>query len=217
MPPDNINTYYQDPTIAASYDRERFSNIYGRIFDKLEKRSIKIALERVLSKLPNPEVLDVPCGTGRITETLLGMNLNVTAADISPEMIQVAKSKCVRFGSKVRFQQLDLSSIDSESAKHDLVTCVRLFHHLDHPDRCLFLQNLARLSRQYVLVNMSYSSTYYDLRRKTKRLLKLGTSKHKSTMQQILQEAQMAQLSIVYKRFVLPLISEDIIMLFRKT
>src|SRR6185312_3940007 len=84
------NSYYCDPKIAASYDRDRFSSIAGAIYVRLERR----ALLRALSVVPRgSQVLDFPCGTGRLAEILLENGYRVVGADISQEMLNVAQQR----------------------------------------------------------------------------------------------------------------------------
>ena len=53
--------HYQDETVAASYEQERFHSFLGRMGDRKEKK----AFLRALDDLGSVEtVLDVPCGTG---------------------------------------------------------------------------------------------------------------------------------------------------------
>lgn len=208
---------YQDPLIAQSYDQERFGSFEGRIFDCLEKRVIKKALNIAQRNFDIDTVLDIPCGTGRITEVLLERRLHVTGGDISPEMISVARSKLFpRFGNLVIFKELDLDRLELQDSTYDLVSCIRLFHHLETKQRSAILRELARVSRKYVLVSVSYSSSYYQMRRKLKRLMHQGVSKSSSTWSEIKSELSNAGLQIKSTYFVLPLISEDLILLLEK-
>jgi polysaccharide biosynthesis protein PslH len=210
-----IKDYYRNDTVAQNYDRDRFASLSGKIFDALEKHAFRKMMNRVLETLPTPSVIDVPCGTGRITEVLLGLGVYVTGADISEEMMGVAGAKCSRFGDRVRFQRLDLDSPDLPEKAYDVVTCIRMLHHLDARARENVLRSLARISRKYVLINLSFSSPFYRMRRRLKRLVGLGISRESTTWKQLLAEAQAAGLVVDSCRFVGPGISEDLIVLLR--
>ena len=207
---------YQNEIVAHDYDRERFANFAGRVFDRLEKRALRAMVRQVLSHTPTPSVLDVPCGTGRITELLLQEGLNTTGGDISTQMIDVAQRKLRRFGRQVTFQQLDLDALALPENSFNLVTCIRLFHHLHTDERATVLEQLARVSNRYVIINVSYSSPYYRLRRQVKRCLGQGVSRTSTTWRQLEHEAAYAGLRISSWRFVLPGISEDMIVLLEK-
>jgi len=211
-----VKENYLEESVARSYDRQRFENRAGRWFDRLEKRAIRNMVKQVLDECPNPTVLDVPCGTGRITETLLDMGLRVTGADISERMIEVGLERCRRFANRASFQILDLDAPDLPQAAFDLVTCIRLMHHLDSRDREGVFRSLARMTRYYVLVNVSFSSPYYRLRRRVKRRLGQGVSRASSTWRQIQDETRCAGLRLAGHRFAGRFLSEDLILLLKK-
>jgi ubiquinone/menaquinone biosynthesis C-methylase UbiE len=213
----DVKQNYQDEQVARSYDRERFSDPVGRAFDALEKRALKKVLKSVVREVPRPSVLDIPCGTGRITELLLEQGLAVVGGDISLEMIEVAAGRCARFGGRVSFLRLDLDALAGEDGSYDLVSCIRLFHHLGTEVRGRMLRELSRVSRRYVLINVSYSSPFYRLRRRLKRGLGLGVSASSSTKEEIRRETSAAGLKVVDFRYVARFGSEDVILLLEKS
>ncbi len=211
-----VKDHYQDQSVAESYDQERFHGFVGRLFDNMEKHAILRPVRRVQRACPNPSVLDVPCGTGRITELLLGAGLKVTGGDISREMMDVAARKCQSFGDHVEFRRLDLDGMDVPDGSFDLVTCVRLFHHLDTAARAKVLVELARVSRRFVIANVALSTTFYRARRKLKRWLGQGISRESSTWDQIHAEVAGAGLTVVGRNYVRRWASEDLVLLMEK-
>ncbi len=211
-----LKQQYQDQEVAVSYDRTRFSGPVGRTFDLLEKRAIGQLIAVACRGVPSPRILDVPCGTGRITEYLLMRGLEVIGGDISEAMLSIAQTRCARFGSRASFCQLDLDCLDGQSEAFDLVSCIRLFHHLDTRDRSRILCQLARASRRFVLANYSFSSPYYRMRRRVKRMLRQGISLASSTANEIDQEARAAGLRVSRRQFICPLVSENVVVLFEK-
>ena len=211
-----IKDQYTDEAVARAYDRERFTSLVGRTFDWLEKRAIRSIIARACREVPAPSVLDLPCGTGRITEVLLDSGLMVKGGDISPAMMAVARERCARFGDRVSWQQLDLDRLDLEDRSVDLATCIRLFHHLDSSQRASILRELSRVTRRYVVINVSFSSPVYRLRRRVKRALGQGVSRTQATWDDITREVSGAGLRVVDRRFVWPLVSEDLILLLQK-
>ncbi len=211
-----VKNAYQSDQVAHTYDRQRFTSTAGRLFDRLEKRAIRRQLRAALPGPRAGRVLDIPCGTGRITELLLEAGHRVLGGDISPQMIQAAQCKCAKYADQIKFKRLDLDQLDLPDSSYDLVSCIRLFHHLDSPSRTAVLSTLARATRRYVLINVSFSSPYYRLRRRFKRWLGQGISRESSTWFQIVQEAQQSGLKIHSVRFVLRWLSEDLVILLEK-
>jgi ubiquinone/menaquinone biosynthesis C-methylase UbiE len=212
----SVKDHYLDNSVAQDYDRERFSGVIGRTFHRLERRTLVSVVGLVTKEVPQPRVLDIPCGTGRITELLLEQGLTVTGGDISPAMIQVAREKLARFGSRASWRQLDLDRLDLEDNSFDLVTCIRLLHHLHTDARARVLREIARVTRRFVLINVSFSSPVYRLRRRVKRALGQGVSTASSTWAEIERETAAAGLRVQEHRMVWPLLSEDLVLLLRK-
>jgi ubiquinone/menaquinone biosynthesis C-methylase UbiE len=212
-----VKQHYKDESVAQDYDRERFSSFSGRTFDRLEKRAIRKLVRQAHRMSTQLHILDVPCGTGRITEMFLQDGFSVVGGDVSPAMLEVARRKCHRFGTDASFRELDLDAPDIGGQTFDLVSCIRLFHHLDTVDRERILGSLARLTHRFVLVNVSYSSTYYRLRRRAKRFLRQGVSRASSTWREVCRETASAGLNVVAWQYVFPAVSEDLILLLEKS
>jgi ubiquinone/menaquinone biosynthesis C-methylase UbiE len=211
-----IKTQYQDEATARSYDEQRFASLVGRTFDWLEKRALSAVFRRVRREIPHPIVLDAPCGTGRITELLLEEGFSALGGDVSPAMIAVAREKCRRFGDRVSWKVLDLDCLGLDANSVDVATCIRLFHHIESDARAAILKELARVSRRFVIVNVSFSSPVYRMRRRIKQGLGQGVSRSGSTWQEVQREAAAAGLTIESRRFIGPLLSEDLVLLLRK-
>ena len=211
-----LRQHYQDSAVAGSYDDERFTSFAGRTFNACEKRALIRALNRVRREIPHPSVLDVACGTGRIAECVLEQGLEVTAADISEEMMAVALQRCARFGDKIRFAREDMTNMTFPDGAFDVVTCFKVFHHFATVDRERILNSLARVANHFVIVSVSFSSPYYRLRRRVKRAFRLGTPRNGSTWADIRRETAAAGLLLVGRYWTMPLVSEDLVLLLRR-
>lgn len=81
---------------------------------------------------PNEHILDVGCGTGNLTLALL-KSLSppgrVSAVDISPMMIETAKSKVK--DPRVEFLVADVSLLPFENASFNRVFCFSVWPHFD--------------------------------------------------------------------------------------
>ena len=105
----SINTGYPKSE-AVVYDRKRFSDPKGKLFNKLEMHQ----LERVLHGLSPPQrILEVGCGTGRFMVKCLEAGHEVHGLDLSPQMLEECVKKtsnfkqanyCLAEGSKLPFR-----------------------------------------------------------------------------------------------------------------
>ena len=64
---DRPSDYWRRPAAAQAYEAERFHNVKGYLYRRLEERIIRRALRGLP---PGNRVLDVACGTGRVTALL---------------------------------------------------------------------------------------------------------------------------------------------------
>ncbi len=162
---------------AAKYNTKN----RGTRKDRLEKACIGNAL----SGLPKgSHVLDLPCGTGRVTHFLFEKGFSVTAADYSEHMVKFAEENFSGMGGvgtsnlKVAFEQQDVMNISHPDKAFDAVLCNRLFHHYyDSESRQQALKEISRVSRGPIVVSFFSTGNIATLRGAIKRTLKGDTSK----------------------------------------
>lgn len=210
----NPRTWYRDDTVARAYDAERFRSVAGRVFNCLERRALRKAF-RVLSE--NSYVLDVPCGTGRVTELHLERGCRTLAMDISPQMQSVARERLRRFSSRLEFHVGDLADCQFSDNSFDAISCIRFLCHFDSEERVKFLQCIARITKRWAVVNVSYSSVWYRVRRKIKKVLRNDNPiRYCVSEKDLRRELSASGLDVIGRFWTLPLVSEDLILLCRK-
>ena len=83
-------------------------------------------------------ILDAGCGTGVSTDSLVHLNpqAQVTAIDLSPGALKVAKERCARSGAtRVEFHHLSLFDVAQLPGEYDLINSVGVLHHTPDPIR----------------------------------------------------------------------------------
>jgi SAM-dependent methyltransferase len=93
-----------------------------------------------LSDRPSLRILDAGCGTGCSTEYLVALNpgAEITAIDISPGALEVAKERCQRsVNGGATFKHLSLFDADQLEGEFDLINSVGVLHHTADPARGL--------------------------------------------------------------------------------
>ena len=116
--------------------------------DRREKKCILACVKLIAG---GGRVLDLPCGTGRMTRLLVERGYRVTAADISDAMLSRARENCRTYHQQVvnataaRFEARDVLATGYQADEFDGVTCIRLFHHFD--DSATRLRALTELGR----------------------------------------------------------------------
>jgi SAM-dependent methyltransferase len=97
--------------LAAHYDQLTAGYDYG----------LWLARLLTLTRLAGPRVLDLACGTGKSCAPLLGHGYEISASDISPGMLSVARRR-LGLGERRAFLA-DMRSLP-ECGEFDLITCL---------------------------------------------------------------------------------------------
>ncbi|HSV18628.1 MAG TPA: methyltransferase domain-containing protein [Casimicrobiaceae bacterium] len=200
-------SHYKDIQIAERYDRERFSSLAGRVFNALEKRTLRRAFARVPR---TARILDVPCGTGRMAQELLRVGYKVVGADISPAMLDVAGRKLAEFGDRFTAIVGDVRELArTQAGQYDAALCARVLMHFELPQQIEFLRAVATLSRGTVVFTQSFSTPYQRMRRRVKHVLRnADPANYPITEQQLRRLLDGAGLREVRRLRVASLISE---------
>jgi len=137
---------------------EKYPSQYSnRWRDRREKACIVKCLEAIR---PGSRVLDLPCGTGRLTRLLVSRGYEVTGADSSEAMLGHARENYSAFRREqgaqtpyVQFEVRDVLSTGYNTDQFDAVTCIRLFHHFSEAEtRRRALRELRRICRGPIIV-----------------------------------------------------------------
>ena len=167
---------FDQPLVAADYP----DNYGGSWKDRAERASILSALTGLHA---GATVLDLPCGTGRLTSLLLDRGFVVTAADSSPHMVARAQGSVERIAKlkpgnnpQVRFDVRDVMHTEFRDAEFDAIVCNRLFHHFTEPAvRQTALRELRRICHGPIIVSFFNSFALDSARFRLRWLLKRQT------------------------------------------
>lgn len=122
--------------------RADFDRIARLIADERERADPYDAF--VLAQIPPTcsRLLEVGCGAGRLARAAARRGTEVTAIDLSPEMIAVARARTCD-DARVRFVCGDFMAHPLEAASFDAVLAVATLHHVDAGSALARLKALA--------------------------------------------------------------------------
>jgi ubiquinone/menaquinone biosynthesis C-methylase UbiE len=200
---------YGDESVAASYDRARFTSLRGRLVDRLEKR---LAL-RALALVPaGARVLDVPIGTGRMARLMTSRGYDVVGADISLAMLRQAQAR----GDVAPLLLADAEQLPFPTGAFDAVLAVRLMFHVPPPIRVAMLAEFKRVSRDIVVVGYANRWTASSVIRR----LRAGRGRryiYPASHGEVVAEAARAGLRVVDDWPLLPLTASSHFFALRRT
>ncbi len=116
-------------SISAQFDEIAF--LYDELMTGVPYSEWVNYVERILRRAGRKpgRVLDLCCGTGSASILMAERHFDVTGVDISPEMIEIARSKARKAGREIEFHVGDASKL-SIPGKFDLV--ISLFDSLNY-------------------------------------------------------------------------------------
>ena len=107
---------------------------------------VRLAYVTGRTTLRDARVLDVGCGGGLLSEALAGEGAVVTAIDLSPELLKVARLHGLETGVSVDYRQQPVEALATEApGSFDAVTCMEMLEHV--PDPAAIIRACAELLR----------------------------------------------------------------------
>jgi 2-polyprenyl-6-hydroxyphenyl methylase / 3-demethylubiquinone-9 3-methyltransferase len=84
--------------------------------------------------LNKKRALDVGCGAGLLSEALAASGAEVTALDLSKEVIEIAQLHLLESGLKVDYRLQSVESLaDEQPQSVDIITCMEMLEHVPDP------------------------------------------------------------------------------------
>lgn len=120
---------------ASHYDRVRFRGVAGRWGHQRQTEVLRDLVDVWQGK----RVLEIGCGTGRITEMLARWGASVTATDISREMLEVAQTRLrgVPGITSPEFRVMSVFDIDIDLKNYDLVVMINVLGRLSNAHQAI--------------------------------------------------------------------------------
>ncbi|MBI5746253.1 MAG: methyltransferase domain-containing protein [Nitrospirae bacterium] len=202
---------YQNSAYAAGYDRIRYGGISGYI----KNRYTLDAVDKVLREIKEGGlVLDVPCGTGRLVPLFAGRSIKWLGADISFEMMEVARRRPEGINNRMGNVRLDSEHMPFKSASFDCVASIRFIYHVPTGEgRIAMLREMARVSKKWVIVDYNYPNPIKSLFRRIGYLIRTPKMRRRLSVSEICGELEKADLKVCRKISVSKFFSDNVVFL----
>lgn len=156
---ERAKTHYRSVEVAEGYDSWRYESARGRRRNRRDLAAVDKALAEAARRgSPIGTGLDLPCGTGRLVPLLRDRRITTVGADISLEMMRVARRK---LGPPLPLVQCNAEHLPHRDGAFDGVFAIRFLFHLDAGARPRILRELARVSRRWLVLDARHQ---YNLR-----------------------------------------------------
>lgn len=84
--------------------------------------------------LRDATVLDVGCGGGLLSEALAKEGARVTAIDLAPDLVKIAKLHGLESGVKVEYREQSVEALAAaQPGEFDAITCMEMLEHVPDP------------------------------------------------------------------------------------
>ena len=126
---------------ASQAELDKFGALASRWWDPQgpqrplhELNPARLGYVRGRLALPGALVLDVGCGAGLLSEALAREGAQVTALDLAPELIEVAKLHLLESGLNVDYRLQSVEALAAEApGSFDAITCMEMLEHVPDP------------------------------------------------------------------------------------
>ncbi|MEZ6188947.1 MAG: class I SAM-dependent methyltransferase [Planctomycetota bacterium] len=143
---------YRDARVAGDYDALRET---GWVRQRREAMQRRLLAKGLRGLAPGSLVLDVPCGTGRFTSWLVAQGYTAVGADLSRDMLEVARGKTAGVAGCLGLFAGDAAQLPLEGASVDAALVVRFLHLVSDEERVPLFRELARVVRERVVLQVA--------------------------------------------------------------
>ncbi|MGE0278749.1 MAG: methyltransferase domain-containing protein [Nitrospiraceae bacterium] len=211
------NAYKNAGTARRYHDaftgKKNWKSLRAHFIATRERRVVGSFLRRIGAR----RVLDIPCGTGKLASVAQELAIDVVAADISPEMLELAKESYGATSIAAKFALCDAERVhqDIELVGLDAVVSLRLMHRVPQEVRSRMFTSFAKAAK-YSIISFGLSSIYHRARKRLRNFIFRESPQQLCLQTMRGMEVEVApHFTIIETRHVSPALSEEVVMLLK--
>ena len=174
---------------AAYRARVRYSKDTAEKYQGRSPRRDRAEMQliaRVFADVESNTVLDIASGGGRVGLFLAEKGYQVTCADYSEAMVDIARRAAQEAGAAIAVDRQDIEAMTYADAAFDTVICFRLFHHFpDRRIRARAVQEMCRVARERVALSYFSPFAFSAIERKVRGWVKGNHSKYSTSLSEV--------------------------------
>ncbi|MEN6473027.1 MAG: class I SAM-dependent methyltransferase [Syntrophaceae bacterium] len=219
------STRYEIETLNAYRTRQRAEQYkhsqtaswsWSRFTTWQEQRLLARELSRYTWSA-NDRLLDIPCGTGILGKLLNSFPFKITASDISPEMMELARGEYPA-DRMVDYIRTDITNTGFVRESFDCIVVLGFLHRVPTDIKRATLAEIAVLSRRIAIITCSVDSPIQRLKIK---LLAIIRKHHVPapcpvSLKEIISECENANFKVVRSFMVVPFLSSEAMLVLEK-
>ena len=164
-------TNYEDDTLNAYKSVERASEYkrfhtkifsWGRLMTILEQRKINNILKSY-EWSQDDNLLDIPCGTGILGSLLKNYPFQVTASDISSEMMALAAAEYPEH-CNVKLKQADITNTKFPAGSFSCLVSLGFLHRVPIEIKLATIKEIYALTNKIAIVTCSVKQPFFKLK-----------------------------------------------------
>jgi ubiquinone/menaquinone biosynthesis C-methylase UbiE len=129
---------------STRYDDRRYATSYGRVFARLHHEALTHAL---IGMSRETRLVELACGTGHITALLQQLGYTVIACDLTPEMMEYAKTRCSGGEPTPSFIRASAFRLPFRDSDIDALISTRFLHLFSQEQQRAVLSEFQRVLR----------------------------------------------------------------------
>ncbi|MGY4711579.1 class I SAM-dependent methyltransferase [Mycolicibacterium sp. CBM1] len=130
------------------------------------RRCARLALD-VVSDIPNPRILEIGSGHGKVSQEILNLHptATITASDLDPTSVANMSGGVLGSHPRASAHVIDATAIDSADDAYDLAVFVLGFHRLQPEQAYRAISEATRVAHRFLVIDLERSSPLAMLRR----------------------------------------------------